>query len=104
MRQRAEGAVHSTREVRRGADTKTTTGGPRAISEDVDTLNPAYVTVQGGLTKNTGNYESVKISVTVSLPCPPDQESVRATYERASDLVDEYLKEEYEAAVGEQAN
>lgn len=52
---------------------------------------PAMVTVGGGQTFNTGNYNSVKISVSLSVPC--DKEDINATYEFASDWVSARMSE-----------
>ena len=61
----------------------------------------AYVGVTGGMTVNTGNFNSAKLAVHVSLPFThTGDESVRATYEVASALVDEFIAKEHAKAVG----
>lgn len=57
----------------------------------VDEPAPAYVTISGKLTKNLGNYESVQIGVSVTLPCPPTSKDVHAIRERASKMVEEFV-------------
>lgn len=34
--------------------------------------DPAYVRVNAGVTKNLGNYESLRVDVSLSIPCPPE--------------------------------
>lgn len=79
------------------------------ISEDFDVplsgnQEPAYVSVTGGMTKNLGDYNSAKLSVTVTLPFDytGEDSEVRDAYAKSSALVDEFLDEEYKKAVGEE--
>lgn len=63
---------------------------------------PGYVGVTGGLTKNLGNFNSAKVSVTVTLPFTDQgDDSVREAYSRGSALVDEFIDAEYKKAIGE---
>ena len=55
-------------------------------------IEPAFVKVAAGGTYNLGNFESMRLDVSVTLPCLPDD--IDATYERASDFVSEKLGEE----------
>lgn len=97
----ARGSAHTTRTVRKGDDESTVSPPSREFEEEVSTPDPAYVSVGGGLTKNMGDYNSVKISVSVTLPCDPDEDSVRECYEKTSKLVDEFLDDEYAAAIAD---
>jgi hypothetical protein len=63
-----------------------------------DCLNPAYVGVMGSVTKNLGNYEAVRVQVSISLPCESDEASVRKTFDKASEMVDEFVGIELENA------
>ena len=56
-----------------------------------DCANPAYVSIGGRVTKNLGNYESVQVHVNVTLPCEPDDKSVRDTRAKASAMCDEFI-------------
>ena len=56
-----------------------------------DEASPAYVSVGGRLTKNLGNYESVQISVSVTLPCKPTEKAVRDMRAKASGMVEEFV-------------
>lgn len=51
----------------------------------------ATVGVSVGITKNLGNYESVKVTVSVFIPCAVDAEEINETYEQAKDWVDEKI-------------
>jgi hypothetical protein len=55
-----------------------------------------YVTVEGGITKNLGDYNSARIGVTVSLPCEPSLEGAQKAYAEISKLVDKLMNEEYD--------
>lgn len=90
-------------------DGEVTEDAPRT-SEHIDTPDPhdevGTVAVGGSLTKNLGDFNSVKVSTVVTLPVgiseedwPAYREQVRLTKTRASELVEEFLDEEYEAAV-----
>lgn len=53
---------------------------------------PALVRVSGGLTKNMGNYESLRIDVSIEIPCHRDD--VDETYNEASEFVANKIAEE----------
>lgn len=59
--------------------------------------DPARVRVNAGVTKNLGNYESLRVDVAISVPCYKEmvQETFDAVAEEVSDLlyeeVDNYL-------------
>lgn len=67
----------------------------RFIGEDC--INPAYVTIGGRVTKNLGNYESVQISVSVTLPCIPSETEVIKMREKASTLAEQFMEQELES-------
>jgi hypothetical protein len=48
----------------------------------------AMVEVSIGVTRNLGNFESVKFNVSVTMPCAPDPESLDLTYAEAKSWVD----------------
>lgn len=55
-------------------------------------VEPAYVRVAVGATHNLGEYQSLRIDVAVTLPCPPDE--VEQCYTRASEFAAEKLAHE----------
>jgi len=61
--------------------------------EKFDT-EPAYVRAETGVTKNLGNYESLRVSVAITVPCY--KERIDPTYEWASGKVATLLAEEVE--------
>lgn len=71
------------------------------FADETECANPAYVGVTQGMTKNMGDYNSVKIGVHISIPCLPEDDDIRRAYARASKLASEFMDEEYEQAVGE---
>lgn len=52
---------------------------------------PATVGLKCGVTKNQGNFESIRIDVSLFLPCVPNPEDVEATFEEVKDWVDTKL-------------
>lgn len=59
----------------------------RLMQSDITNIqNPAYVGVNPRLTKNLGNYESLQVGVMVTLPCAPDEESIKATLAKATEI------------------
>lgn len=56
---------------------------------------PAYLRVAAGVTKSTGNYESLRVDVSVTYPCYREQ-ITDELYERLSDMVASRLDYEIE--------
>lgn len=65
------------------------------------TSQPAMVKCGAGVTRNMGNYESLRIDVAVTLPCRP--EDVEETYAQAAEFVAQKLTEEEALWLGKQA-
>lgn len=61
----------------------------------------AMVGVEGSLTKNLGNFESLRVQVSITLPSRSDNESVRATFNNAAAMVDEFINIEIQKATGQ---
>ena len=59
----------------------------------------ARVGVSGSSTVSLPDYNSVKVSVWVELPCAPDEASVQRTYQRGSALVEAWIQEQLDAAL-----
>lgn len=59
---------------------------------------PAYVRVSEGVTKNMGNYESLRIDVAITVPCY--LENIGQTFENVSDTVNSMLNEEVDRILG----
>jgi hypothetical protein len=57
----------------------------------VDT-DPAYVTVTAGVTKNLGQFNSAKISISIHYPCDP--KAVDEVYPKLKNWVDKRVGEE----------
>ena len=59
---------------------------------------PAYVRVSAGVTRNMGNYESLRLDVSVSIPCYVEEiERVQA---EAADIVAKALEREQDNYTG----
>jgi len=73
----------------------------RLVSEEQEDLPGASsdgplcsVTFSGGFTRQIVQYEPVKVSVSVTLPC--EERDLEATYEKAKQFVEEKVQESYE--------
>ena len=61
-------------------------------------LHVAKVRVGGSVTKNMGDYNSVRVSVEIEMPCAPDRDSVDAMYVMLSEDVEAKIDEEINVA------
>ena len=61
---------------------------------------PAYVRVSAGVTKNLGNYESLRVDVAITAPCYPEE--VEKVQKRVAALVADMLDEEVEQYLGKE--
>ena len=61
----------------------------------------AMVGVEGSVTRNLGNFESLRVQVSITLPSECDDESVRDTFENAASMVDEFIQLEIQRACGQ---
>lgn len=64
-----------------------------------DNEQPAFVKVGAGMTINLGNFESLRIDCSVTLPCHP--ENIDIAYETASEFVSKKIDEEQSTWLGE---
>lgn len=55
-------------------------------------VEPAYVRVNVGSTKNMGNYESLRVDVSITMPCYAEE--VDKVLPKLADKVGKYLDEE----------
>ncbi len=55
---------------------------------------PAVVGVTKKLTLNIGNFESVSVSVHLSMPCKPDKTAINEMYDKVNRWVDARLAQE----------
>ena len=61
-------------------------------------VNPARVSVKLGITKNLGNFNSLRVDVQVEYPCEPKEEAVASTVKRVSGWVQMFIEQEIEEA------
>lgn len=61
----------------------------------------ARVRVAAGITRNMGDYNSLRVDVAVELPCHPCEEEVLRAYGVASGWVDGFMEREMALAVGD---
>lgn len=71
----------------------------REVESVIKDPHAAYVRVDGGITKNLGDYNSVKIGVSISMPCEPTFKAINKCYKKTSKLVDELMDKEYSSVV-----
>jgi hypothetical protein len=63
-------------------------------------VEPALVRVSAGSTINLGNFESMRLDVSVTLPCRVEE--IQETYVRASEYVSDFMAEEEAVWLGPQ--
>lgn len=61
---------------------------------------PAYVGAKGSVTRNLGDYNSVRVEVSVSVPCYPVEEEIQRAYEYVTGKLDELIPEQLAKATG----
>lgn len=66
-----------------------TTMGIQTFPEGIE---PAYVMFKEGLTKNLGDFEYLRLDISVSMPCLP--EDIEKTYLKCKTFVESTLKRE----------
>ncbi len=59
---------------------------------------PAYVRVNAGVTKNLGNYESLRVDVSLTVPCYAEE--LGKVQKRVASLVADMLDEEVDQYLG----
>lgn len=84
-----------TRQYKKSGDKSWADAAPPEVKEEKLAVHrfvtaPATVGVDLGLTINTGNFESCRVSVSVSVPCY--KEEVEAAYDWAKDFVESRVK------------
>lgn len=62
--------------------------------------DPAYVRVSAGVTKNLGNYESLRVDVSLSVPCYTEE--MEKVQKKVASLVADMLDEEVEQYLGKE--
>jgi hypothetical protein len=62
------------------------------VGEEVLPANYATVGCRMGHTKNLGNYESLRVEVSISWPCPADGDSIESTYGKCKEWVESKLE------------
>jgi hypothetical protein len=84
-------------ELRQGKDT---TEENETIEKDVHLFitDPAYIRVNAGVTKNMGNFESLRVDVSITMPCY--REAVEEVFEVLSDKVATLLDNEVDQYLG----
>ena len=96
----ARGSVQTSRTTRSNNGEEVTKEDSKELTEEVAD-DVGYITVSGGLTKNLGDFNSCKVSVSVTLPFTDEGDaSVRKAYKRNTEMVDEFLDSEYKKAMG----
>lgn len=72
-----------------GAEQNTSESLPPVVTEGA----PALVEVSIGLTRNLGNYESVRLHVGITLPCPANATDIDNAYDEAKGWVDTRIEQ-----------
>lgn len=61
--------------------------------------NPAYIKVQAGVTKSLGNYEFLRVDISLSVPCYTEE--IDAVYPVVAEKVSDLLTQEVESYLGD---
>ena len=61
------------------------------------------VAVEGGITRNMGDFNSVRVSVNLTLPCLPEMSEVERAYDTATRFVSGKVQEELDIAIRERS-
>lgn len=77
----------------RGAPYEEQKSRPLARTEPQD-ASYGRVRVEGSITKNMGNFQSLRVSVAVELPCEGTLEGAEALYRRLSPALEDLLNSE----------
>lgn len=65
------------------------TGGKvEKVGDVMQVLPMANVGVKVGMTKNLGNYESLRVDVSLYMPCDPDDQSMHDTFDLVQNWCD----------------
>lgn len=72
--------------------TRSAYGGPEAVTEEVIEVPRFYgpvarVRIEGGVTMNMGDYQSSRVTVSVELPCYPEETEMERVGNLASRMV-----------------
>jgi hypothetical protein len=70
----------------------------RAPLDIGDLEHPAYLEVGGGVTRNMGDFNSVRINVSLRMPCRTDDVSIQAAFSHLTTMVDTMVDEALEEA------
>ena len=71
------------------------------VSVPIFNTDPARVMVLGGITRNMGEFNFVKVEVSVDIPCYPETSEIDRAYNLASDIVEEKIQRELGFATGD---
>lgn len=84
-----------------------------AVGNPIEALHTVRVTdfvgptgrirVEGSITRNLGDYNSVRVSVMVELPVYPEDSELRRAHAFASDLVDDLIAHELQLATQQES-
>ena len=82
-----------------------TRAGYDGVAEEVESIRvprfevpPAWVRVEGSVTRNMGNYNSIRIAVMVEMPCYPSQYDANRCYDWCSNYIENKLQNELRVA------
>jgi hypothetical protein len=95
-----EGFLNVHRALYRGRDLLHEEERADTVAVPMFTGPTGHVTVDGSITRNMGDYNSVRVRVSVSLPCYPEDSEIRRAYDHASLMIDELLPAELDKAMG----
>lgn len=78
----------------------TTQESGETVSVPIFHTSPARVRVVGSVTRNLGDYNSARVEVMIEVPCYPEESEITRAYDYASSLVDRFIPQELDKAMG----
>lgn len=70
----------------------------KTLHEELETANPARVRVEGSVTQNMGDFNSIRVAVCIERPCENTDEAIEKCYETVSEQVDGFVNQELDLA------
>lgn len=97
-RTRQVGTEATTRQRREGSDVLSESESHNTTYHSI-AGESARVRVEGSITQNMGDFNSVRVGVMIERPCANTDEAISETYDQVSEQVDEYLNNELDMAI-----
>lgn len=96
-KRKGQGTVTKSVEKKQGSQTVDSAESVERFNAS-DCPNPAYVGTKIGFTKNLGNFESIRVDVSLSVPTEPDESSMRRAFDKVAEMGEDLIALEIQNA------